>query len=72
MSAAKVDTRGIGLIGTKSTPESEASLSTNATSETLSLHTDDNTVDRHVFACNLKPPSWRSAKINTASSRLQK
>lgn len=69
MSAAKVDTLGIGFIGTRSIP---FGCSHKYYSEPYYLaRTDDDAVRRHILACNLQPTSRRRAKINTTSSSFE-
>ncbi len=64
MSDVKVTTRGIGFIGSRSTP-------TPKLNETMRrechIHTDNNAVRRHILACNLQPTTRSSAQINDTS-----
>jgi len=37
----------------------------------LNARTDDQTVDRHVLGCDLKPTAWCGTEIDTAASMLK-
>lgn len=70
MSAAKVETRGMGFIGTKSTPSSEKKV-VDVRSEWarygVEARTDDETVHGHVFARYLQPTTGCGTQVDTAS-----
>jgi len=75
MSAAKVVTRGIGFIATRSTPIDERFLADGSNSHidnnSDAPRTDDQTVHGHCLARNLKPSPRRSAKVYTTSCGFQ-
>lgn len=72
MSQAKVDTRGIGLIGTKSTPVAQyCQRKSIGEARTRKTHAYDDTARGHVFTCNLQPTAGCSAKVDAASGRFQ-
>ena len=70
MSEAKVITRGMGLMGTKSTPAQARVRGERRKAKTV--RTDNNTVQGHILARDLQPTARSRTQIYTASCGLQK